>query len=126
MNIERHWLTWFIGFIEGDGAILTTNKNTRLRFVLTQKEREVLDHIKSVLGFGQIHYYPQSKNHGFYRFMVEVNKSLIILAYLFNENLAINNRIDQLYKWITIINDKWDKNIIFLIHLLGYLYKMLD
>ena len=41
--IDFNWLTWFIGFTEGDGAILL-NKNTqinstssRLRFVLTQK-----------------------------------------------------------------------------------------
>ena len=35
-KISDDWLTWFIGFSEGDGAFLT-GKDKRLRFVLTQK-----------------------------------------------------------------------------------------
>jgi hypothetical protein len=36
---NNDWLNWFIGFSEGDGALLTYNN--RLRFVLTQKEGEI-------------------------------------------------------------------------------------
>ena len=39
--LDYNWLTWFIGFTEGDGAILSNNlsklnKTKSLRFVLTQ------------------------------------------------------------------------------------------
>lgn len=36
INIYKNWLTWFIDFVEGDGALL--NYNNQLRFVLTQKD----------------------------------------------------------------------------------------
>lgn len=43
-KISDDWLTWFIGFSEGDGAFIT-EVNKRLRFVLTQKEIGILHHI---------------------------------------------------------------------------------
>jgi hypothetical protein len=50
-----NWLTWFIGFSEGDGAILTYKG--RPTFVITQKETEILLHIQKVLGFGIVREY---------------------------------------------------------------------
>ena len=41
-HLSDDWLTWFIGFAEGDGAIQTYAKGTRVRFVLTQKESAIL------------------------------------------------------------------------------------
>ena len=48
--LDYNWLTWFIGFTEGDGANLSNNhpsqdklsKTKSLRFVLAQKEGKVL------------------------------------------------------------------------------------
>lgn len=37
-QLSDDWLTWFIGFAEGDGAIQTYANGTRMRFVLTQKK----------------------------------------------------------------------------------------
>lgn len=37
-HLSFNWLTWFIGFVEGDGAIQTYDKGKRVRFVITQKE----------------------------------------------------------------------------------------
>jgi hypothetical protein len=48
--VSDNWLTWFIGFSEGDGAILTGHKNDKPRFVLTQKEISVLNHVYETLG----------------------------------------------------------------------------
>ena len=36
-HISDNWLSWFIGFVEGDGAIQSFANNTRVRFVITQK-----------------------------------------------------------------------------------------
>jgi hypothetical protein len=52
---DFNWLTWFIGFSEGDGAILTYQG--RPTFVITQKEKEILLHIQKVLGFGIVREY---------------------------------------------------------------------
>src|SRR5271163_4945297 len=52
-TITHDWLTWFLGFSEGDGAILTTRG--RPRFVLTQKESEILYLVKEKLGFGTVY-----------------------------------------------------------------------
>lgn len=115
LPITNNWLAWFIGFAEGDGAIIRDKDDSlslsrgRMRFILTQKEGAVLDHIQEVFGFGTVRYYPQgsgaSKN-GFHRWVVEDFKSILILAHLFNGNLAINHRIQQLSKWIVAINAK--------------------
>src|SRR5690606_2618839 len=82
-KIDHNWLIWFIGFVEGDGAILTFN--TKLQFVVTQKEKKILDEIKDNLGFGRIKHFTSTKlNNEFYRFMVDDNENIFILTHLFN------------------------------------------
>lgn len=62
-KISDQWLTWFVGFTEGDGAILIAKDKPY--FVITQKEEKILDHISEVLGIGYV------KNFGkFSRLMV--------------------------------------------------------
>jgi hypothetical protein len=89
--ISQQWLTWFIGFAEGDGAILT--HKGRPTFVLTQKEGAILHHIQSVLGFGTVR---QSGNY--YRYFVEDLQGVILLCVIFNSNLVLPHRINQLGK----------------------------
>lgn len=113
--IDSNWLAWFIGFTEGDGAILSNSSATRIRYVLTQKERNVLDQIQQKLGFGYVKFFPQGSSgniHGFYRFIVEDAKSLLLLANLFNGNLAIQHRVNQLRNWIDRINVNNQNSII--------------
>jgi hypothetical protein len=93
------FINWFIGFTEGDGALLTYNQT--LRFVLTQKESAPLNMICSILGFGYV------KSFGnYYRFYVNKNSDLLKLANLFNGNLILPHRIKQLSLWIDILNSK--------------------
>lgn len=100
--IDPNWLTWFIGFTEGDGAILSN-----LRFVLTQKEGSILYKIQEMLGFGVVRFYPQGKDsNGFYRLTVANNKEIFILALLFNGNLVLPHRINQLSHWIGLLTEK--------------------
>lgn len=101
---DDNWLAWFIGFSEGDGAIL--EHKGRLRFVLTQKEGTILYHIQTILGFGKVRFYPQGKgSNGFYRYIVEDNQNILILALLFNDNLVLSHRISQLSRWIQSLID---------------------
>lgn len=100
-NISDDFLHWFIGFSEGDGALLCTG--TRPRFVLTQKESAVLFMIRSELGFGSVRQFKGKTGNIFYRFVVEDLKSVLVLAHLFNGNLVMPNRVEQLQKWLKVL-----------------------
>jgi hypothetical protein len=95
--ISNEWLTWFIGFSEGDGAILTTKG--KARFVLTQKEGAILYHIQEVLGFGTVRLFD-----GYYRFKVTDPQSILLLVYIFNGYLVLPYRQKQLGEWINALN----------------------
>lgn len=90
------WITWFIGFTEGDGAILEYKE--RLIFVITQKDSKVLHQIRYVLGFGIVKDFK-----GFSRFIVSNNFNCFLLYILFNGNLAIFSRINQLNRWYILL-----------------------
>lgn len=104
--MKNQWLEWFIGFTEGAfaGSLLTSivGKEKRLRFVITQKEKEILEHIKDTLGFGRVYHFPKGN---YYRYVVEDYKHIYILATLFNGNFVINHRIKQLERWIISLNN---------------------
>jgi LAGLIDADG endonuclease len=95
-SYNNEWITWFIGFTEGDGALM--NYKERLTFVITQKDSKVLHEIQNVLGFGVIKDFK-----GFSRFIVSNNSDCFLLYLLFNGNLAIFSRINQLNKWYIIL-----------------------
>lgn len=114
-HLSNNWLTWFIGFVEGDGAIQTYAKGTRVRFVLTQKESAILYYIQKNLAIGTVKHFPQgtSKNkNDFYRLIVDNPSHILLLAYLFNGNLAISHRIKQLSLWVQALNNRFGKNTI--------------
>ena len=98
---DCNWLVWFIGFSEGDGAILTYDG--RLRFVLTQKESSILRHIQKVLGLGKLHDF----NH-YSRLIVEKKQEIRLLYYLFNGNLVIEHRKWQLNQWQKVLNKEFN------------------
>lgn len=103
------WLCWFIGFIEGDGAI-QKHKN-KIYFVLTQKEGDILYHIQKVQNIGNVKYFPQGKTHknGFYRFFVNKKEEIYLLILLFNGNQILKSRQKQLKSWILEYNRQIEK-----------------
>lgn len=100
--IDPNWLQWFIGFAEGDGSLLK-DKDGRISFILTQNESKILYHIKDILGFGNVTFDIKANT---YRYKVLDNSSLFKLAILFNGNLFLYHRINQLGEWIKILNSK--------------------
>jgi hypothetical protein len=102
-NISNTWLLWFVGFVEGDGALMTYKG--RPRFVLTQKEESILEHIKNVLGFGTVRKFSFGGTV-FYRYIVDEIKGIMLLALIFNGNLVLPRRSEQLRKWFHDINYK--------------------
>jgi hypothetical protein len=102
--ISNNWLTWFIGFSEGDGAFLI-GEDKRLMFVLTQKQISILNHIRDTLGIGII------KMHGQYaRYRVNDKRSILLLIALFNGNLVLDKRKVQIKKWLDYLNIKEKDN----------------
>jgi hypothetical protein len=114
-NLSNEWLSWFIGFAEGDGAIQTYDKGKRVRFVITQKESDILHKIQFKLKIGVVKHFPQGKsgkNNDFYRWMVDNPSDILLLAFLFNGNLALNNRIGQLALWVNALNNRFGSETI--------------
>lgn len=101
-EISDTWLQWFIGFAEGDGAILSYKGQPQ--FVITQKEGKILYEIQSVLGFGTVRYF--SSGNGYYRYIVTDSKGILLLCLLFNGNLVLPHRVEQLSQWIIDLNAK--------------------
>ncbi len=114
-NLSDEWLTWFIGFAEGDGAIQTYDQGKRVRFVLTQKESDILHKIQFKFNIGVVKHFPQGKsgkNNDFYRWMVDNPSHILLLAFLFNGNLAQNHRIEQLSLWVNALNNRFGSETI--------------
>ena len=108
------FLTWLIGFVEGDGSfvISKTLGRNRLQFVITQSTEDVqiLYYIKDNLGFGQV--IPQGKRTS--KFIVQDLKNLHLLILLFNGNIILptrkNNFKDFLNNFNLKINNSKIKN----------------
>lgn len=118
-HLSNNWLTWFIGFVEGDGAIQTYANGTRVRFVLTQKESAILFHIRNILGIGTVKHFPQGRSgnkNDFYRLIVDNPSHILLLAFLFNGNLAITHRIQQISLWVQALNNRFGANTILFIN----------
>ena len=99
-KIDHSFLEWFIGFVEGDGSFIVSEKTEksplRLFFILTQKDIQVLHMIRTTLGFGRV-----SKHGDYFRYIVADQSSLKRLIHLFNGNLVLEktqNRFCRLGK----------------------------
>ena len=74
-------------------------------FVLTQKESKILYEIKDILNFGIV-----KEFDGFSRFIVRDQSCILLLFHLFNGNLHLKNKIDQLVEWSVLWNSKKKNN----------------
>lgn len=98
--IDPHWLTWFIGFSEGNGYIGAYNNNQR--FAITQKDGALLYDIQEKLNMGLVTF----NKDGYYRYVVAKRSDILKLAHLFNGKLYISHRIKQQSLWISILNQQ--------------------
>jgi hypothetical protein len=98
-TLDPDWLGWFVGFAEGDGFI-GTNEGISV-FVLTQKESKILNEIKETLKFGYV-----KEFDGFSRYIVREQSCVFLLFHLFNGNLHLLPKIEQLVAWEKLWNSK--------------------
>lgn len=97
------FLEWFIGFSEGDGSFIISNK--RNYFIIGQKDIKVLYKIKKKLGFGQVLQYTQN-NKLYGRYVVQDQKNCQRLAHIFNGNLVLIKTNIRFQNWIKELNIK--------------------
>lgn len=124
---DNNWLSWFIGFLEGDGAIL--EHKGRPSFVLTQKDDTVLHEIFEVLKIGNIrHFYDSSNNKKYSRYIVSDNKGIFLLYILLNGNLVLERRVNQLKKWNIALNkaNRFDFSLFYSNNIPGFSDSCLD
>lgn len=95
------FLTWFIGFTEGEGSFIVNNRGD-LVFVVTQSNIDILtlEFIKESLGFGKV--IPQSKTVS--RYVTQNKKEIELLIHLFNGNLVLPRRKVIFEKYIQAYN----------------------
>jgi hypothetical protein len=99
---------WIIGFTEGEGCFgiySKRGKKTTL-FCITQKEREILDDIKSFFGFGSVSY----DNH-VWRYQVRKYKDQLSLKDFFEGRLRSDTKRIQFERW-KIALEKWGERFI--------------
>jgi hypothetical protein len=105
---SKNFLTWFIGFSEGDGSFFFTEK--RLFFVINQKKPKVLYKIRKELGFGSIREYIQNEKT-YYRFEISSKQNVLRLISLFNGNIVLDKVYDKFQKWVNKANQLWEVGI---------------
>lgn len=98
---SREFLTWLIGFSEGDGSFIVLNRGG-LSFVITQStsDIQVLDFIKETLGFGKV--VKQSATTS--RFVVQSKSEIALIIYLFNGNLILPTKQESFQNFLDAFN----------------------
>jgi len=95
------FLEWFIGFSEGDGSFIVSNK--RNYFIINQKDLKILYKIKKILGFGQVFKYTQ-KNQSYGRFVIQDELNCKRLASIFNGNLVLEKNNLRFKSWLKTLH----------------------
>lgn len=102
---SNKFLTWFIGFTEGEGSFIVNNRGD-LAFVITQSTSDikVLQFIQETLGFGKV--IAQSVNTS--RYVTQSKREIDILISILNGNIVLpsrqekfNNFIKGFNSWVT-------------------------
>nr|UCS09841.1 hypothetical protein [Percursaria percursa] len=108
---NQTFLTWFIGFVEGDGSFIISHD--KVYFDLTQdlKDIKLLYLIKNTLGFGKI-LTRTEKHRNVGVFYVTGKTNFIRLAHLFNGNLITSYKKKQFTEWLAVFNKQYNQEIL--------------
>lgn len=98
---SKDFLTWFIGFVEGEGSFIVNNRGD-LAFIITQSTNDiqVLKFIQETLGFGKV--IPQSLSTS--RYVTQNKKEIDIIISILNGNIVLPSVQQKLDKFIKGFN----------------------
>ena len=97
------FLTWVIGFTEGDGSFIVNSRGTAI-FVITHStgDIQILQYIQKTLGFGRvIKQGPRTS-----RFVVEDTSSVSLITALFNGNLVFPLKQASFAQFLEAFNNR--------------------
>lgn len=111
VHINGIFLTWLIGFVEGDGSFIVSHG--KVYFDLTQdlKDTALLYQIKNTLGFGKI-LTRQDKHRNVGVLYITGKENFIRLAHLFNGNLVTSYKKKQFATWLNVLNKQYNIQIL--------------
>lgn len=103
------YLTWFIGFFEGDGSFVNATRGD-LSLLITQSDKDinVLNEIKNTLNVGNI--IIQSKQNKTYRWVIQNRRDIYLLSLLLNGNMVLPIRLSKFNMFLANLNHKLIKN----------------
>lgn len=106
---SSYFLTWFIGFSEGEGSFIVNNRGD-LAFVITQSTTDIkiLYYIQERLGFGKV--IAQSVKTS--RYVTQSKKEIDIIISIFNGNIILPTKQDILKLFIKAFNSWASKGTI--------------
>lgn len=101
-SISPQFLTWFIGFVEGDGSF---QKDGTVKITQSSIDLQVLDMVKTTMGFGTVRIQDRKANtHCWVTNMDQ--KTSASLALLFNGNLVTNHKLETFKTWFNYWENK--------------------
>ena len=115
-NPDFNFLEWFLGFFEAEGSFLkwaSSNKTDRFGIDITQKDQQLINKIRSFLGFGKVTEIKKN-NQIYWRFYIQEQKNLKRIIFLFNGNLITVKKQNQFRVWLDAFNKKHNTEILFL------------
>jgi hypothetical protein len=95
------FLTWLIGFSEGDGSFVK-NKRGDLHFVIVQdtRDKQVLDFIQQELNMGKV--LVQGKTTS--RFIIQDKLGLYLISLIFNGNIRTPDKLKSFNEFLKALN----------------------
>ena len=121
-ELDTDFLTWFIGFLEGDGSFGARDSNKyvgtkfnfepvaqRGEFEITQvrENRPLLMKIRTKLGFGRVFDF-EKEGRLYSRFYTSERTNIIRLLTLLNGNLVLDKRREQFKQWFSHLKGAWN------------------
>lgn len=98
-GVTTDFLTWLVGFIEGDGSWGRTARGDWF-FIITQKIRKALDLIQKRLGFGKVY----RKTNGMFEYTLASQSLIHRMLLLLNGNLILEKRRTRFTQTVQLWN----------------------
>lgn len=97
------FLTWLIGFVEGDGSFTKASRGD-LYFVITQdyRDKQVLEYIQKQLNMGKV--ITQGKTTS--RFIIQDKLGLYLIALIFNGEIRTPSKLKSFNDYLNRLNNK--------------------
>ena len=95
------FLTWLIGFSEGDGSFIKASRGD-LYFVITQdsRDKQILEYIQKELGMGKV--ITQGKTTS--RYIIQDKLGLYLISLIFNGNIRTPDKLKSFNEFLIKLN----------------------